>query len=159
VAAQSQVSNTGSVMDTPRSGGEYSRFELPHKPSDMDLATWSALLRRSQARCEMKCPSPCDVRLEVDHIHSRGMGGETSLANCRLICAAENRRRGMANDPKWDEHFYFDDYVSFNGLRTVQRDCGPETVRYYSDLFLGEARQRLLNTISLFALVCGAGKT
>ena len=65
----------------------------------------------------------------------------------------------MTHDPKWEQHFYFDSYVSFNGLRATQLRCGPETVRYYSDLFIGEARQRLLNTISLFALVCGAGKT
>ena len=65
----------------------------------------------------------------------------------------------MDADKKWEERFYFDDYISFNGLRIVQRECGPENVRLYGDLFIGEARLRLLNTVSLFPLVCGAGKT
>jgi hypothetical protein len=65
----------------------------------------------------------------------------------------------MTHDPKWEQHFYFDDYVSFNGLRSQQRVCGVDNVRYFGDLFIGDARKRLLSTISLFALVCGAGKT
>src|SRR5262245_6361879 len=125
-------------MTTSRSGGEHSRFVLPHKPPDMDLATWSALLARSGSGCELRCAEPCDSRLEVDHLHSRALGGETSLANCRLICACKNRSRGMTNDPKWEQRFYFDDYISFNGLRTVQRTCGPDHVRYYGELFIGE---------------------
>jgi Type III restriction enzyme, res subunit/HNH endonuclease len=147
-------------MSTPRSGGEHSHFALPHKPSDMDLATWSALLARSQGVCELHCAAPCDSRLEVDHLHSRALGGETSLANCRLICAVENRRRGVANDPKWTEVCWFDENKNFEQLRYVQKLNAPLLVEAYADLFVVESlRRQLLSAVSLLFMVCGTGKT
>ena len=108
------------------------------KPSDMSLTTWSALLKRSKGECEINCQDQCDTTLEVDHHNSRGLGGETSLANCRLICASKNRSRGMARDPKWKEKNYFDGRKGFDGLRKMQNECGPAMAQRYADLFVGE---------------------
>src|SRR4029077_261555 len=125
---------------------------LPDKPSDMDLVTWIALLRRSGERCEERCQQQCDTRLEVDHIHSRGLGGETSLKNCRLLCASKNRERGMSFDPRWEEFGYFDNRCDYEQLRTTQRLVGPDMIRQYADLFIADNRKKLLDCVSLFVL-------
>jgi hypothetical protein len=66
----------------------------------------------------------------------------------------------MANDPKWTKScWFFDDYASFDQLRKMQMSSGPEMVHRYADLFIGDLRQKLLSSISLMCLVCGAGKT
>lgn len=130
---------------------------LPHKPNDMNLTTWAALLARSGGRCEIGCASPCDRELEVDHKHSRGLNGETSLANCRLICRKANRERGMANDPKWEVNGYFDGSFNFDALRQTQK-FNLDSISECADLFVGQ-RNKLLGNVSLYALTCGAGKT
>jgi hypothetical protein len=61
-------------------------------------------------------------------------------------------------DPKWEKPSYFDTYNSFGRLRSAQMSQ-VTMVMEYGDLFVGELRKRLLNSISLYALVCGAGKT
>jgi hypothetical protein len=133
-------------------------WKLPSKPNDMDLVTWMALLRRSGGRCEIGCSTSCDTELEVDHKHARGLGGETSLANCRLICRNANRERGMANDPKWELNEYFDNRFNFDALRQTQK-FNLDSITECVDLFVGEQRKKLLGTVSLYALACGAGKT
>jgi hypothetical protein len=134
-------------------------WKLPHKPADMSLEIWMALLSRSGSECEVRCASKCDSELEVDHIHSRGLGGETSLANTRLVCKRYNRERGMTHDPKWEEKGYFDGNYDLTRLRGQQHEAGPGTIKVYGDLFVGGLRLKLLESVSLFALTCGAGKT
>jgi hypothetical protein len=150
-------------VNTPRSFGGVPPFIIPAKPHDMDLATWIALMARSQGNCELRkelgCVTPCDRFLEVDHIHARGLGGETSLANVRLICASKNRSRGMMPDPKWQQEFWFDERNSFDALRKMQMAAGPHMIQRYADLFVGDLRKRLLQHVSLICLVCGGGKT
>jgi len=135
------------------------KWTLPHKPSDMTLEMWIALLSRSNSECEIRCASPCDSQLEVDHTHSRGIGGETSLSNTRLVCKRYNRERGMTHDPKWEEKGYFDGQFDLTRLRDTQHASGPGTIHAYGDLFVGDKRLKLLESVSLFALTCGAGKT
>jgi hypothetical protein len=146
----------GTIMS--QSFGNMDQFVLPHKPDDMALEVWTALLQRSGGRCELGCATQCDTRLEVDHVHSRALGGETSLRNCRLLCANANRARGVALDPKWEAVSYFDTYNSFGQLRSSQLALVTD-IKQYADLFVGDLRRRLLASISLYALVCGAGKT
>lgn len=134
------------------------KWILPHKPSDMNLTTWAALLARSGGACEIHCSTQCDTKLEVDHRHSRGLGGETSLANCRLICGKANRERGMAQDQKWQSNKFFDGTFNFDALRNSQK-FNIENVFECGDLFVGGLRQKLLSYVSLLALTCGAGKT
>ena len=134
-------------------------WKLPHKPADLSLEIWMALMSRSSGACEMRCATPCDTELEVDHAHSRGLGGETSFANTRLVCKSYNRERGMTHDPKWEEKGYFDGNFDLTRLRSQQHEAGPGTIHAYGDLFVGESRRKLLDCVSLFALTCGAGKT
>ena len=133
-------------------------FEIPHKPDDMPLEIWTALLRRAQNACEIKCDQPCDRRLEVDHLHAQALGGETSLANCRLVCARFNRERGMQPDPKWRRPTWFDERPNFENLRRMQMACGPDAVLNCAELFTTKRRE-LLRYVSLLAMVTGAGKT
>jgi hypothetical protein len=133
-------------------------FEIPHKPDDMTPEIWTALLRRSSGKCERPCERQCDTRLEVDHVHARALGGETSLANCRLVCAQYNRERGAQPDAAWSTLSWFDDRGSFDHLRRMQRAIGPNMVAEYADLFVAK-RAELLKYISLFAVVTGGGKT
>src|SRR5262245_6570899 len=132
---------------------------LPHKPADMDLSCWSALLSRSRGECELDCLTQCDQQLEVDHINSRALGGETSLANCRLICKKANRERGMAHDSRYEKDGYFDNNFNLANLRITQQVVGAGSVQAHGDIFLGDKRKELLESVSLFALTCGAGKT
>jgi len=136
------------------------KFILPHKPADMSLATWRALLKRSGGKCEIKeCPEQCDTFLEVDHIQARSLGGETSLANTRLVCGIYNRKRGAMQNEQLMLSTWFDELKSFEKLRIIQNDLGPENVARYATIFVGEKRKELLKYISLFGLCCGAGKT
>jgi hypothetical protein len=134
------------------------KWILPHKPNDMNLTTWAALLARSGGACEIRCSTQCDTRLEVDHRHSRGLDGETSLANCRLICGKANRERGMANDPKWEINGYFDEAFNYDALRKTQK-FNLDSISECVDLFVGQHRSKLLGSVSLYPLTCGAGKT
>lgn len=65
----------------------------------------------------------------------------------------------MASDPKWEATFWFDYEADYAGLRVMQRFAGPQTVESHKELFIGDHRRRLLETVSLMTLVCGAGKT
>src|SRR5882672_998989 len=118
----------------------------------MDLLCWTALLARSREQCELRCPTPCDVVLEVDHANSRALGGETSLANCRLICKSANRERGMTHDPRYELFSYFDNPFDLTNLRRTQQLVGPGMVNACRDIFVGEKRKQLLDHVSLFAL-------
>src|SRR5262245_15183286 len=118
----------------------------------MDLLTWAALLKRSGGQCEARCARQCDTRLEIDHRHSRGIGGETSLANCRFLCARRNRERGMTHDEKWEAYGYFDGHFNYDKLRYTQATVGPDAVHQHGDLFIAEHRKKLLGSVSLFVL-------
>src|SRR5262245_46347749 len=102
---------------------------LPHKPNDMSLLCWTALLARSGGACELRCPTQCEQQLEVDHKNSRGLGGETSFANCRLICKRANRERGMTHDPHYELFGYFDHPFDLSRLRAAQQLVGPGMVQ------------------------------
>lgn len=150
------------------------RFKIPHMPNDMLLWDWQAICRRNVPPiCENLasgiCQSPCGtadeegfVPLDLDHIQSRILGGNTNAHNCRLICANgsehANRNRGAAADPRWQEDFWFDRRASFEQLRKAQLFAGPQNIQAFEALFT-ERRQELCRYISLLALTTGSGKT
>jgi hypothetical protein len=97
----------------------------------MDLVIWAALLRRSKSECERHCPRQCDTVLEVEHRYPRALGGETSLANCMLLCAEKNREKGMTPDPtQWLLQSRFDDKFNYDALRPSQKE-NIENVFYW----------------------------
>ena len=65
----------------------------------------------------------------------------------------------MGTDPKWEEQNWFDELDTFEHLRKMQYNAGPEMVQTYGELFVGDLRLALLKVMSLFVLGCGAGKT
>jgi hypothetical protein len=151
------------------------RFVVPHKPDDLSVVEWIAILERcgQPTWCENlrdgTCTDPCGtpnpegaIPLHVDHRHARKYRGESSVRNCRLIChkgsVHANLNRGAAEDARWQTDFWFDRRASFDQLRKTQFFFGPQLIREYHPLFI-EQRQELLRYCSLLALTTGAGKT
>lgn len=146
-------------LNTAQENAEGHIWSLPHKPNDMDVRTWEAILARSGERCEVGCETPCDTVLEVGHIHARGLHGETSFANCRLECRNHNRAMQMAADPRWLRKTWFDEGELYGHLRNSQILAGPNAVEQNASIFSGELRLKLLKVVSLLAMSCGVGKT
>jgi hypothetical protein len=65
----------------------------------------------------------------------------------------------MTHDPKYEVAGYFDNDFDVTGLRMIQQTVGAGNVQAHGDIFIGDKRKELLESVSLFALTCGAGKT
>lgn len=67
------------------------------KPSRyIPVAVKEEIYFRDEGRCsyiDPKTQKRCEAKkfLHIDHIHPLALGGETSLENCRLLCAAHNQ--------------------------------------------------------------------
>ena len=65
----------------------------------------------------------------------------------------------MTHDPRYEQSGYFDNEFDLSGLRLTQQTVGAGNVQAFGDIFIGDKRKELLQSVSLFALTCGAGKT
>ncbi len=95
-------------------GNRVDALTFPTKPDSryVPVSLARTLHRRSSSRCEFIDPKTgrrCEsrFRLQIDHAHPYGLGGQTTFDNLRLLCPSHNalEARRIYGNAKIDQSF------------------------------------------------------
>ena len=142
---------------------------IPHKPPYLTDAEWNFILARDNHRCSIynQCTRRtssqcCSEELDHDHAQPEELGGDSSFANIRLLCAGYNRGRGLEPLQKWAEPNYWDNKLQVGKLRNIQQIAGVQALDdLVRDVKVDPRvlRRVLLGATTLLPGATGIGKT
>ena len=116
-AGQSHVQPGATDEDVLRTALELLVEKQERRTASVPAAVKRAVRARDEGRCQWKLASGgicgSTVRLEIDHVVPRGMGGESTVENCRVLCQAHNLEAARHAYGEW----------------VVDRYAGPASVR------------------------------
>jgi hypothetical protein len=138
------------------------------RQSDVDFEVYAAHVQSKHCERLLKgiCKGkPCSLRadntypVEFEHIVPRDAGGDSSMANTRLLCSSENRSKRNGLDPYYRQPGFFDQHLHDHKLRPAQKMYGSDQVlSSYRGLFR-DLPDELFQVFMVLAWVVGTGKT
>ena len=126
-----------------------------NKPSWMTQEQYADLIKTHEQMCRI-CHTTDD--LTVDHILSRAQGGKDHLDNYQILCLSHNASKGPRDDKYWGRDFYFDQRLSLENLRAMQRMFTFDKILDYAEWF-NRPWSQISRRLYIIAGVVGAGKT
>lgn len=139
-----------------------------NRQSDVDFEVYASHVQSRHCERLLKgiCTGrPCSIRpdntypVEFEHIVPRDAGGDSSMANTRLLCASENRSKRNGPDAYYRQSGFFDQQLHDHNLRPAQKMYGSDQVLTSYRTLFRELPDELFKVFMVLAWVVGIGKT
>jgi len=139
-----------------------------HRQFDVDFEVYASHVQSQHCERLLKgiCKGqPCSLRpdntypVQFEHIVSRDAGGDSTMANTRLLCASENQAKGNGADPYYRQPGFFDQQLHDHNLRPAQKMYGSDQVLTSYRALFREMPDELFKVFMVLAWVVGTGKT